>query len=106
MSLFEENAAILQKMASDGKDLTSPRSVDFCHVFPDKMSADSFAQAANAEGFSVVVDEIECETNPWDVTASKRMTPSCKVITDIEESLDRLAQSHKGRADGWGFFDA
>jgi hypothetical protein len=105
LSLFEENAAILQKMAVDGKDLTSVRAVNFCHVFPDKISADAFAQAANAEGFSILVDEVERETNPWDVTASKEITPSCDAITDIEKSLDRLAQSYKGRADGWGFFN-
>lgn len=104
MSLFEENAAILQKMASDGKDLTSLRSVDFCHVFPDKIAAAAFAQEANAQGFSIVVSEVERETNPWDVTASTEMMPSCEAITDIEESLDRLAQSHEGRGDGWGFF--
>lgn len=105
MSLFEENAAILQKMESDGKDLSSPRSVDFCHVFPDKVSADTFARMAEAQGFAVAVDEVERETNPWDVTASKDMTPTCGAITSIEDRLDALARSYQGRADGWGFFN-
>ena len=104
-SLFEENAAILQRFASDGRDLTSPRTVDFCHVFPDRTSAETFAQTANALGYAIVVDEVERETDPWDVTASKEMTPTCEAITGVEESLGRLAQSHKGRADGWGFLN-
>ncbi len=105
MSLFEENAAILQKMASDGKDLASPRSVDFCHVFPDRISAEAFAQAANAQDFAIAVDEVEGDTNPWDVTASKVMKPTCEAISGTEERLDRLARSHNGRSDGWGFFN-
>lgn len=103
--MFEENAAILRKMVSDGQDLSSPRSIDFCHVFPDKISAGTFAQMADAQGFAIVVDEVERETNRWDVTASKEMTPTCQAITEIEERLDRLARAHKGRADGWGFFN-
>ncbi|MDR6819188.1 hypothetical protein J2X76_004370 [Neorhizobium sp. 2083] len=105
MSLFAENLAILQKMASDGKDLTSPRSVDFCHVFPSKIAADAFAQMADAQGFAIVIDEVERAMNPWDVTASKEIAPTCEAITEIEESLDKLARSHNGRADGWGFFN-
>ncbi|NTF40850.1 hypothetical protein A6U86_14415 [Rhizobium sp. AC27/96] len=105
MSLFEDNATILRKIESDGNDLGSPRSIDFCHIFPDKISADAFAQVAETEGFAIAVEEVERETNPWDVTVSKEMTPTCSAITDTEERLDALARSYQGRADGWGFFN-
>lgn len=104
MSLFEENAAILRNMEADGSDLGPSRSVDFSHVFPDQASADAFAKEAERVGFSTTVEEVERDEDPWDVTASKEMTPTCESITDTEENLDALARSHQGRADGWGFF--
>ena len=104
MLLFEENAAILQRMEAEGSDLGSARSIDFSHVFPNQASANAFAREAEREGFFVTIEEVEREDDPWDVTASKKMTPTCENITDTEERLDALARSHRGRADGWGFF--
>jgi hypothetical protein len=104
MSLFEENATILRNMEAEGSDLGPSRSIDFSHVFPDRASADAFAREAEQDGFSTNVEKVEREEDPWDVTATKDMTPTCENITGIEERLDALAQSHHGRADGWGFF--
>ena len=104
MSLFEENDAILRKMESDGSDLGPPRSIDFSHVFPDRASADTFASEVEKEGFASTVEEVEREEDPWDVTVSKSMTPTCGNITETEERLDALARLYQGRSDGWGFF--
>jgi hypothetical protein len=106
MSLFDENAAILQEMEADGSDLGQSRPIDFSHVFPDLATADAFAQAAKREGFSTLVEEVEREEDPWDVTASKDMIPNCENITRNEERLHALAQTYQGRADGWGFVRA
>lgn len=107
MSLFEENAEILRNMAADGSDLGPPRLIDFSFVFPDQASADAFALEVGREDFATsvkeVVDEEYPSEDPWDVTASKVMVPTCETITDIEERLDALAESYRGRADGWGF---
>jgi len=104
MTLFEENAAILRNMEADGSDLGPSRSVDFSHVFPDQASADDFASDAKQEGFSTTVEKVDREEHPWDVTASKDMVPTCENITNSEKRLHALAQAHRGRADGWGFF--
>ena len=104
MSLFEQNTAILRSMEADGSDLGPSRSIDFSHVFPDHASADAFAQDAEQEGFAAIVEEVDREEDPWDVTASKDMVPTCENITDADERLHALAQAHQGRADGWGFF--
>lgn len=104
MSLLEENAAILREMEAGGSDLRPSRPVDFSHVFPNQRSADAFAQAAEREGFSTLVEKIKRQGDPWDATASKDMIPNCKNITDAEEWLHALAQTFQGRADGWGFF--
>jgi hypothetical protein len=103
MSLFDENAWVLQDMESKGSDLGPPRLIDFSHVFPDQASANAFAQDAQLEGFSTAVEEVDREIDPWDVTASQEMTPTCENITDTEERLDALARLYQGRADGWGF---
>ena len=58
----------------------------------------------SGEGFSTTVEEVEREEDPWDVTASREVIPTCATITDTEERLGALARSHQGRADGWGFF--
>ncbi|RYE58256.1 MAG: hypothetical protein EOP18_01470 [Rhizobiaceae bacterium] len=50
------------------------------------------------------MEEVEREENPWDVTVSRALTPTCENITSIEEHLDAVARSYQGRADGWGFF--
>ena len=102
--MFEENAVILQSMEANGIDLKQSRAIDFSHIFPDLASADAFAREAQREGFSTMVEGGEREEAPWDVTASKEMTPTCENITITEERLDALARSYRGRADGWGFF--
>jgi hypothetical protein len=104
MSLFDENAEILRAIAAGGCDLRTSRSIDFSHVFPDQTSADAFAREAELQGFFTKTEAVEREVDPWDVTASREMAPTCKNITETEENLDILARSHGGRSDGWGLF--
>lgn len=104
MSLYEENAEILRNMEANGSDLGPSRAIDFSHVFADQAAAEAFARAAEQAGFSVAVHEVESDDEPWDVTASAEMMPICENITNAEECLGALARSHRGRADGWGFF--
>lgn len=92
-------------MEADGSDLKTSRPVDFSHVFPNRACADAFARQAHEEGFATIVEEVEHEDEPRDVTASKEMTPSCENITSTEEHLDSLVRALCGRADGWGFFN-
>ncbi|MEQ6333801.1 ribonuclease E inhibitor RraB [Sphingobium sp. MK2] len=104
MSLFEENAWVLQDLEAKGSDLGPPRLIDFSHIFPHEASANAFARDAQQDGFSIAIQEVDREDAPWDVTASKEMVPTCENITGTEACLDALARSYQGRADGWGFF--
>lgn len=70
MSVFDENAEVLRGLAGKGVDLARPRSIDFSHVFPDRRSAQAFADALKREGLEADVEKVEREANPWDVTAS------------------------------------
>jgi hypothetical protein len=103
MSLFDENAAILRKMESDGNDLGPSRRIDFAHAFPDRGAAEAFAEAAPRDSFEVTVEEADRDDDPWEVTASKDMVPSAENITSVEEWLDALAREKGGMSDGWGF---
>lgn len=104
MSLFDENAAILRDIETGGNNLGLPRIVDFSHIFSDEASAKNFAQNAERMGFTVIVQEVQFEQSPRDVTVSSEMVPTCANITETEEHLAALAQRHDGRSDGWGFF--
>ena len=103
MSVLDENTAILSGIEADGSDLGSPRRVDFAHVFPERRSADAFAEAATRVGFDVGIEEVDREGDPWDVIASKTMIPSAENITSVEEHLGGMAQENGGAPDGWGF---
>jgi hypothetical protein len=103
MSLFEENAEVLRRFAADGIDLGRPRRIDFSLVFRDRTTADDFARAADPEGFSTVVEVTDRTEGPWEVTASRKMSPTSEAITAWETRLDALAGRFGGRADGWGF---
>ncbi|MFH1795552.1 MAG: ribonuclease E inhibitor RraB [Pseudomonadota bacterium] len=113
MSLLKENAAILQRIESEGRDLGPTRPIDFAHLFPDQASAEAFAKDADLRGFSTKIEHRETDGEwlddselKWDVTASREMSPTCENITDTEELLGAMARSYGGRADGWGFFNA
>ena len=103
MSLYEENAAVLRVHENQGSDLSLPRKVDFSLVFPDHSSAGAFSCEARLQGFVTTTEKVEQERDPWDVTASKEMVPSCSNITKAEEHLNSMAKNRGGRSDGWGF---
>ena len=102
-SLFDENAEVLRRFEADGVDLVQEREIDFSFVFPEAPLAQAFARSAQLEGFATQVRKEDGLEKPWDVTASKVMTPTCERITAIEQHLDGLARNHHGKADGWGF---
>ncbi len=105
MSLYEENARVLSDLASKGRDLESPRLIDFAHLFPDRSSAQDFADEAKQEDFAVEIREYGEEPGSWDATASKVMVPTCENITEAEERLASIAEKHGGCPDGWGFLN-
>lgn len=106
MSLFDENAAILNRMAAAGSDLGPARTVDFAHLLPSRAAAEAFAVAVRAQGLAADARCADRDDDLWDVTVSKFMVPGAVQITESEEALGALAESFGGQADGWGFFRA
>ena len=106
MSLYDENAEVLRELESRGRDLGRPHTIDLSHVFPDQSPAQAFAEASTQAGFEANIEHVDRDDDPWDVTISKVMLPTCENITQAEERLNGLAQTYGGRSDGWGFFSA
>ena len=105
MSLYDENAWVLNDLAGRGSDLSRAKAVDFAHVFPSRALADIFAREVEGIGFTTSVNRTERKDDPWDVIATKVMVPACEGVTQVEEERGDIARTHKGRPDGWGFLD-
>lgn len=105
MTLLDENAAILNDLASGGLDLTKACAVEFAHVFTNEADAEGFADAVEDDNHDVIVLEPEGEDDPWDVLVTVELTPSPEAVTEVEARLTQLAEDFHGEADGWGFHE-
>ena len=102
MSLLEDNKAVLAQIADAGSDLSASRSIDFEHVFANEGAAQEFAMVATKMGYPTEV--WQADDGEWNATASNSMAPTAEGITEVEETLAKLAQTVGGKPDGWGFF--
>lgn len=107
MTIFpdDENGDALRNIASQGKDLTKPRDIDFTVVFAQASSAEQFAEYFRELGYAVSVEEADTEKDyPWDANVVKHMVPTYEGITAFENELQTVADQWDGHNDGWGFF--
>jgi len=101
----DENGDVLRSMAADGVELSSPRIVDFEHVFSSEPFASEFASAVAHLVDKVVRFEPEPDGDGkllWDVQCRYRMIPTHENISRLEQLLGQKAAEFGGRADGWG----
>ena len=86
------NGNALRNIASQGKDLTKARDIDFVVVFAEAISAEQFAEHFRALGYAVSVEETEAGRDfPWDAIVVKHMVPTYEGITDFENELQLVA---------------
>jgi len=86
-------------MVERGDDLSSPRMMDFCHVFPERRQA--LAEIVDDRELEVCISYNK-ERNMWVAIVKRNMIPTYQVITAFEMSLASAAESVGGKADGWG----
>jgi hypothetical protein len=103
VTLFEENAEVLARLAARGVDLGAARDVDFSHLFEQEAGARHFAATALDLGYASQISEPELDRPEWDVTSTIALVPTCQNITESEENLANIASTLGGVADGWGF---
>ncbi len=102
----DENGQVLRHMATQGINLTLPRTIDFEHRFPDEASARQFHAAAQgmvdeARLFPPDPEDEEGDAG-WEVQCRQRMVPTHASITRVETRLGALAETFGGQSDGWG----
>ncbi len=97
----DENGDVLRLMVSSGDDLSQPRNVDFEHIFDSLDDAIAFVREVANQTDAVKLSWYDGEAK-WDVCVTRHMIPTHSAIADLEASLDKVAHSHGGKADGWG----
>ena len=101
----DANGDALRRMERKGDDLSRARDIDFTVVFPDEASATRFANHFSKLGYKVSVSLTNTVNNlPWDVLVVKHMAAIHEQIGAFEDSLQKTADTHGGRNDGWGCF--
>jgi hypothetical protein len=99
----DENGTVLRRMIANGDDLSKPRIIDFCHIFPERRQALAFAEAVDDRQLKVCISFNNIR-EMWDVIVEKHMVPKHNDITALEHSLAVQAELLGGEADGWGCF--
>ncbi|HXI84784.1 MAG TPA: ribonuclease E inhibitor RraB [Verrucomicrobiae bacterium] len=55
----DANGAVLRRMFDGGDDLSKPRMLDFCFIFPERHQALAFAELVNEREFEVRISYYE-----------------------------------------------
>jgi hypothetical protein len=98
----DENGRLLRRMSDGGDDLTQPRIVDFCFVFPDREQALVFVRdVADQTIFETCLSWYRAKSL-WEVIVKREMIPDHARITATESLLTQKANKVGGKADGWG----
>ena len=95
------NGDVFRRMVSGGDDLSKPRTIDFCHIFPERRQALAFADVVDDRELKVCISYYE-QRDVWQVTVKRHMVPTYQDVTSLELSLAAKAESLGGKADGWG----
>jgi hypothetical protein len=97
----DENGDVLRRMIKNGDDLSQPRMMDFCYIFPERRQALAFAEIVDDKDLNVCISYNK-ERDMWDAIVKRYMIPTHTDITTFELSLATHAELVGGEADGWG----
>jgi hypothetical protein len=97
----DANGDVLRRMIKDGDDLSRPRMMDFCYIFPERRQALAFAEIVDDRELEVRISYNK-EREMWDTIVKRNMIPTHEGITTFELSLAAHAELVGGEADGWG----
>lgn len=97
----DENGDVFRRMIRDGDDISQPRTVDFCHVFPERKQALAFADIVDDRMLEVCISYYDARSM-WEVVVRRHMIPTYQDVTSLESSLASKAELLGGEADGWG----
>lgn len=106
----------LREIAAQGVDMSQPQLIEFAVAAPDESAANAIQAALGEHGYQGHVDfdegdpDEDGEVDPddpefgpaWTVYVGISMVPTYDEIMRIQADLDRVANPHGGRSDGWG----
>jgi hypothetical protein len=61
----DENGDVLRRMIKNGDDLSQPRMMDFCYIFPERRQALAFAKIVDDKELNVCISYNK-ERDMWD----------------------------------------
>jgi hypothetical protein len=88
-------------MYDGGDDLSQPRIIDFCFIFPERHGALAFAETVDDRDLEVCISYYK-EREMWQAIVKRHMIPTHADITAMELRLSAHAESVGGEPDGWG----
>jgi regulator of RNase E activity RraB len=91
---------VVESLEESGDSLVAPRTVDHAARFPSRSSADAFAAAAEALGFTA--SDSDEEDSKCLVEVKREDPVSLAHIHGVVMELVDLAVAHGGDYDGWG----
>jgi hypothetical protein len=97
----DDNVDVLHRMSANGDDLSQPRMIDFCFIFPERRQALAFTEIVDDLDKTVCISHYK-ERDMWQVIVQHYMLPTYKDITNMESALTIKAEKVGGTADGWG----
>ncbi len=97
----DENGDVLRRMYDGGDDLSRPRIIDFCFIFPERHRALAFAGIVDDRDLEICISYYE-EREMWQAIVKRHMIPTHGDITALELRLAAHAESVGGEPDGWG----
>lgn len=97
----DDNGDVFRRMISEGDDISQPRVIDYCHIFPERRQALAFAELIDDQELEVCISYYK-PRNMWEATVKRYMVPTHEDVTAFELSLAAKAEALGGEADGWG----
>jgi len=97
----DENGDVLRRMYAVGDDLTKPRMIEFCFVFPERTQALVFAEHVDDRDVEICISFF-LEREMWQAIVKRHMVPEHEAISSLEARLASIANKVGGSADGWG----
>jgi hypothetical protein len=93
----------LRELVLAGSDLSRPLTIDFTIAIPTPEAGQAIAEAAEAVGYQVAVEQ-DAESTSWTCYCTRDMIASYEALIAMQEELNRLSEPHGGYCDGWGSF--
>jgi regulator of RNase E activity RraB len=96
------NRDTLERMASDGMDMTAIHPIDFWHRFESVEDAEKMAQRARHQSLHVVSIDPDDVSSGYSVQIQVELVPTRNTISNMEQTLAVIAAQCNGHSDGWG----